>query len=65
MRNSKAYLGFKTFNGVVFIVLGALIVAQMIRLVGFRFEAVSGLVLGAALIALGIYRTVWFVRQRQ
>jgi hypothetical protein len=37
----------------------------MIRLVGFRFEAVSGLVLGAALIALGIYRTVWFVRQRQ
>ncbi len=65
MRNSKAYLGFKTFNGIVFIVLGALIIVQMLRTVGLRFEAFSGLVLGAALIALGVYRTVGFVRSRK
>jgi hypothetical protein len=65
MRNSKAYLGFKAFNGIVFIVLGALIVTQMLRIVGLRFEALSGFVLGAALIALGIYRTAGFMRARR
>lgn len=65
MRNSKVYGGFKTFNGVVFIVLGALIIVQMARIIGLRFEAVSGYALGAALIALGVYRMVWFVRSRK
>lgn len=65
MRNSKIYAGFKTFNGAVFIVLGAVIVFQIIRIVGFRFEAFSGLVLGAALIALGLYRLREFARSRR
>jgi hypothetical protein len=65
MRNSKAYLGFKTFNGIVFIVLGGLIIFQMIRMVGLRFEAFSGLVLGSALIALGLYRTMGFLRSKK
>lgn len=65
MRNSKVYGGFKTFNGVVFIVLGALIVVQLALHIGLRFEALSGFVLGAALIALGLYRTVGFVRSRK
>ena len=65
MRNSKAYLGFKTFNGVIFIAFGVAIIVQMLRVVGLRFEAFSGLVLGAAFIALGLYRTVGFVRSRR
>jgi len=65
MRNSKTYLGFKTINGVVFIVLGALIIVQLLRTVGLRFEAFSGFVLGAALIALGVYRTMGFLRSRK
>jgi len=65
MRNSKVYGGFKTFNGVVFIVFGALIIVQLALRIGLRFEAVSGYVLGAALIALGLYRIVWFVRSRR
>jgi hypothetical protein len=65
MRNSKVYGGFKTFNGVVFIVFGALIIVQLALRIGLRFEAVSGYVLGAALIALGLYRIVGFVRSRR
>jgi hypothetical protein len=65
MRNSKAYAGFKAFNGIVFIVLGCLIIVQIVRIVGLRFEAMSGLVLGGALIALGLYRTVAMVRLRK
>lgn len=65
MRNSKVYGGFKTFNGVVFIALGALIIVQLALRIGLRFEALSGFVLGAALIALGLYRTVGFVRSRR
>lgn len=59
------YTGFKTFNGVIFIVLGALILVQLFRTVGLRFEALSGDILGAALIALGVYRTAAFVRSRK
>lgn len=65
MRNSRGYAGFKTVNGIIFMVLGALIIAQMVRFVGFRFEAFSGYVLGAALIALGAYRTREFLRLRR
>lgn len=65
MRNSKAYAGFKVFNGIVFIVLGVLIIVQLVRMVGFRLESVSGLILGAALIGLGLYRTAGFVRARR
>ena len=65
MRNSKLYAGFKTFNALVFIVLGALIIVQLVRVVGLRFEALSGFVLGAALIALGLYRAREFIRSRR
>jgi hypothetical protein len=59
------YAGFKTFNGGVFIVLGALIIVQMVRAAGFRFEAIGGFVLGAALIALGVYRVTSFARSQR
>lgn len=65
MRNSKAYAGFKTLNGIVFIVLGAVIIGQLVRMVGLRFEAFGGYVLGAALIMLGVYRALEFVRSRR
>lgn len=65
MRNSKIYAGFKTFNGIVFIVMGSLIIFQIIRAIGLRFEAFSGLVLGAALIGLGVYRAREFMRSRR
>jgi hypothetical protein len=55
----------KTFNGFVFIVLGIFIIVQIVRIVGLRFEAFSGLVLGAAFIALGVYRARAFIRSRQ
>lgn len=65
MRNSKTYAGFKTFNGIVLVVLGTFIIVQMIRTAGFRFEAFSGYVLGAAMIALGMYRIIGFARSRR
>lgn len=65
MRRSKTYAGFKTFNGILFIVMGLFIIVQMLRSVGLRFEAFSGLVLGGAFIALGVYRMREFVRLRR
>ena len=64
MRNSKTYAGFKVVNGVIFIALGIAIIVRMAMGVGLRFEAFSGFVLGAALIALGLYRTVGYLRSR-
>lgn len=64
MRNSKAYTGVKVVNGVIFIALGIAIIIRMATAVGLRFEAFSGFVLGAALIALGVYRTAGFLRSR-
>lgn len=55
-RRSKAYDIFKVLNSLLFIVLGVVIVAQMAHGVGLRFEAVTGYVLGAALIGLGTVR---------
>lgn len=62
MRTSKTYAGFKVVNGLIFIALGILIIVRMGATVGLQFEAVSGYVLGGALIALGVYRAVGFVR---
>jgi hypothetical protein len=42
--------------GFLFIVLGVLIVVQIAHGVGFRFEALPGLALGAAMMALGYVR---------
>jgi hypothetical protein len=65
MRNSKTYAGFKTFNGVLYIILGAAIVFQMLRTVGPRLEAVPGLILGAAMFALGAHRMLLLMRARR
>jgi hypothetical protein len=62
---SKGYARFKAVNGVLFIVLGGAIVVRMLAAVGLRFEAVPGLILGLAMLALGAHRTylVWQARQ--
>ncbi|MBC5815810.1 MAG: hypothetical protein GIW97_04635 [Candidatus Eremiobacteraeota bacterium] len=56
MIESPGYGRFKFINSGLFIVLGVLILFQMARGIGLRFEALSGYVLGLALIALGAYR---------
>jgi hypothetical protein len=61
-RGSKGYTGFKAFNGVLFIVLGAAILVQIVRVAGLRFEAVPGLILGAAMLALGVHRILLMLR---
>ncbi|PZR57462.1 MAG: hypothetical protein DLM50_05665 [Candidatus Meridianibacter frigidus] len=61
---SRTYARFKLFNALLFIVLGVFIIAQMAHAIGARFEAVSGYVLGAALVALGIFRLRGAVKAR-
>ena len=65
MRNSKAYAGFKGVNGVLYIILGAAIAFQIFRTVGPRFEAIPGVVLGVAMFALGVHRTILLLRARR
>ena len=64
-RQSKAYIGFKAFNGLLFIVLGAAILFQVARIAGARLEAIPGIILGAAMLALGAYRLTMMVRYRR
>lgn len=64
-RQSKAYVGFKAFNGLLFIVLGAAILFQVVRIAGARLEAIPGIVLGAAMFALGAYRLTMMMRYRR
>ncbi len=56
LTESRGYGRFKVINAVVFIALGILIIVQMAHAIGARFEALSGYVLGIALIALGVFR---------
>jgi len=56
VRSSKTYAAFKRFNGGLFVVFGLAIGAQIVHGVGMRYEAMPGIVLGAALIGLGIVR---------
>jgi putative effector of murein hydrolase len=65
MRNSKVYARFKAANSVLFVIFGLAIVYQMLRTVGLRFEAVPGLILGAAMFALGVHRAYLMLRVRQ
>lgn len=46
-----------------YVVLGAVIIVRLAG-AGLRWEIVSGLVFGAALIALGCYRIAAFLRMR-
>lgn len=62
IRNSKGYVVFKAVNGGLFIVLGIAIVLQMLRIAGPNLNAIPGLVLGAALVALGVHRLYLLLR---
>lgn len=46
---------------VLYVILGIVIVVRLLA-IGFHWESVSGLVLGAALIALGVYRLQLYAR---
>ena len=63
-RQSKAYVGFKAFNGVLFIFLGAAILIQVVRYAGLRLETIPGIILGAAMLGLGFYRISLILRAR-
>lgn len=54
--NGTTYARLRAIFGVLFIVLGALIVVQLVHGVGLRFEALPGILLGGAMIALGYIR---------
>jgi hypothetical protein len=53
---SKGYARVRFAFGFLYIVFGALIIAQMVHSVGLHLEALPGLALGAALIGLGALR---------
>lgn len=55
---------FKAVNGILFIILGAAIFIRMLMGAGLRFEAIPGLILGAAMCALGIHRTMLLLKAR-
>lgn len=59
---SAGYGRFKLVNGVLFIVLGLLVLGQMLHGVGFRLEALPGIVLGLALVGLGVVRWRAFIK---
>jgi hypothetical protein len=56
LTGSRNYTRIRGVFGVLFVVLGGLIVFQIAHGVGFRLEAVPGLLLGAAMIVLGYVR---------
>ncbi len=55
-----ARLGFY----VMYVILGAVILVRLLS-IGFHWQTVSGLVVGAALIALGVYRLNLYARMRR
>jgi uncharacterized membrane protein len=59
---------FKTVNGLLFVVLGIAIVYRVLQYsahAGAWFELIPGLILGAAMFALGVHRTLLVVRARR
>ena len=65
MRTSPAYGRFKALNGALFIVLGAAIVVQMLRAPAPFSYKIPGLILGAAMFALGVHRSMLVLRARR
>lgn len=61
---SAGYGRFKLLNGALFIVLGSLVLAQLLHGIGFKLSALPGIVLGLALVALGVIRWNTFLKQR-
>ncbi len=53
---SPAYVRARGVFGVLFVVLGAFIIVQIVHGVGLRVESIPGVLLGAAMIALGYVR---------
>jgi hypothetical protein len=53
---NPAYLRARGVFGVLFIVLGAFIIVQIVHGVGLHVEAIPGAILGLAMIALGYVR---------
>lgn len=65
MRNSPVYGGFKAVNGALFIVLGAAIVVRMLDTPAPASYKIPGLILGAAMFALGVHRSLLVLRARR
>jgi hypothetical protein len=63
-RQSKAYVGFKAFNGLLFAVLGVAILIRIVSYAGLRLETIPGIILGAAMLGLGLYRITLMLRAR-
>ncbi len=62
---SRRYSGFRAVTSVLFVVFGAAIIYRVFGAAGLRVEAVPGLLLGVAMVALGVHRTMLFLRSRQ
>jgi hypothetical protein len=57
-------IAYRAVLSAAFIVLGAVVIVRMIGF-GLRLEIVPGLVLGAAMIALGAHRLALIARSRR
>lgn len=56
---------FRAVLAVAMIVCGIVILARMLAMIAAGFAILPGIVLGAALIALGIHRIVLILRARR
>ena len=59
------YGGFKAVNGALFIVLGAAIVVRMLYASAPLSYKIPGLILGLAMFALGVHRSLLVLRARR
>lgn len=59
----KAIARIKLVNGVAFAGFGVFILIQTARVTGLDWRGISGYMLGAALIALGVTRFVAWIRR--
>jgi hypothetical protein len=57
-------LFFRGFLALAMVVVGAIVLVR-IAAFGFRIETLPGLVLGAAMVALGVHRLTLIVRLRR
>lgn len=57
-------LFFRGFLALAMVVVGAIVLVRVAAF-GFRIETLPGLVLGAAMVALGVHRLTLIVRLRR
>ena len=57
-------IAYRAFLAAAFVVLGAIVVVRLLAF-GLRWELLPGLVLGAALVALGVHRLSLIARLRR